>query len=87
MWKGFLAQTILAELQLTGIEPATLVTGLSIVLNNSCQIPVFIRKAEHLAKLRPLSENLNQEESVTKKVYDVKRSDYSDLTPPPHLDL
>ena len=27
VWKGFLAQTILAEFQLTGIEPATLVTG------------------------------------------------------------
>ena len=67
----------------TWLSPTVHTSGNNLTLNNSSQLPVFIRKGDNIAQLRTMS----CEVPVTHKVYDKTRNDFSDLTLPPNLNL
>ena len=57
-----------------------------ITLENSSNLPVHIKKGDHLAELRIMSV-MSETAPATFKVYNKTRADFSDLKPPPNLNL
>ena len=56
-----------------------------LLLKNSSKFPVFINKNKHLLQINPVSV-MDRDDNVN-KVYDTNRTDFSDLMPPPNLNL
>ena len=66
------------------LSPSTVqMIGDEIILKNTSNLPAHVKKGDHLAEVRCMSETV----PTTCKVYDKNRKDFSDFKPPPNLNL